>query len=421
MTNKQNILRKRNINGWYIVFINAFVGCSIAATFPQFSMTIVQLSEVSGISEEILMASDTVKSIGIVLSMLCSGFLYNKFGARIVFLYALVANALPQFIIPHISSSFALMAYKIFQGTSSVIFPIFLAIIMNWIRRENTGLATAVFNGIFYGGGGIGGSFAGIIITYFGWVESYYFLGIIQIIIAIIWLVTVREKPKATETTENQIIEVHKNNASTAESRAVSIASVEIWLLAITFIVTTWCVQAITVDMPIFAATLGFDELSIGKILTAVTAGIIVSCILSGKISDFFAIRSKNKASTRIYVLMVGHVLIVFSVCLIVLGDMTHFALFYICVFFFTFAAAWGLGTFYSILPEIFDKKTVPIATGITGGIGDTGMPIAPFVVGVIFGSNSHWDIGWLTCAAVALLSLIASFILLKQLNKKKI
>jgi hypothetical protein len=56
--------------------------------------------------------------------------------------------------------------------------------------------------------------------------------------------------------------------------------------------------------------------------------------------------------------------------------------------------------------------------TGISGGVGDAGMPAAPLVVGVLFGIRGFWGIGWGSCAAVAAVSLIAASLLMARLRK---
>ena len=88
---------------WYIVLISSLMGCSISSAFPQFSMTVSSVAEKTGLSESFLLATDTLKSAAIVVAMLCSGFFYKKFGARITFIIALICMALPQFVIPYTS------------------------------------------------------------------------------------------------------------------------------------------------------------------------------------------------------------------------------------------------------------------------------------------------------------------------------
>ena len=407
----QAIQKRSHAMGWHIVFINAVMGCGIASAFPQFSMTIGNLSEASGLTPAILMGSDTVKAAAIVLGMLVSGFAYNKFGARAVFIFSLLTSAIPQFLMPYIESAFSLMALKTLQGLAGIVFPIFLVIILNAIDDRHAGLSTAIFNGVFYAGGGIGGTMAGFVIVKYDWVASFYFLGYVQLALGIVWLLTVREARPA------QRANTLPTTKPSPPAKKSLLASPVLWLLALCLFATTWSAQAVTVDWVIFGEWLGYDELALGKILNAVTLGIILSCIISGRVSDFFAKSAKSKSLARIGVLMAGYVMIIASVCFLTLGNMRDYDTFLIATFLFTFSASWGFGTFYSILPEIYDGKTVPVVTGITGGLGDIGMPVAPLAVGVVFGLKGMWSTGWATCAAIALCSFIAGLTLIALLK----
>lgn len=399
---KTLIKKKVEWKGWYIVFVSAFMGCAISATFPQFSMTVSELSEQSNISVQVLLTSDTLKSVAIVISMLLSGYTYKRFGTKITFIFALLATVIPQFLLPYTTSVTVLMLLKFLQGLAAIVFPIFLLLIMDWIHESQTGLATAVFNGIFYGGGGIGGTFAGIIITQKGWTASYMSVGIVQLFIGIIWILTVKDKhldPPALQSVSSistkQILKLPK-----------------VWLLILSFFSTTFVLQAITVDIPIYSIYLGYNEIDTGRVMTAVTIGIITACLISGKTSDFFALKSSNKAKSRIYALMVGPVIIMISSIVLIIAHLNSFSVFFSAILFFSFGAAWGLGTFYSILPEMFQKNTLPIITGFSGGIGDLGMPIAPLIVGVLFGVNGLWNYGWAFCTVLAFISMISCFLL---------
>lgn len=397
--------------GWYIVFINAFIGCVLSAGFPQASMTVGQLSEKMNVPQQVLLTGDTVRTIGIILGMMTAGLAMKKFSAKKVFIFGMTISIIPQVIIPYNTSLILFFGLKFIQGVASIIFPIFLLIIMDWIDESQTGLSTAIFNGIFYGGGGIGGTFAGYIIAKSGWIASYWALAVLQLIVAVIWILTVREKEKPNGAKEE---ETAKGGLSLKEMLVMP----KLWFLVISFLSTTWCVQAITVDMPLFGSYLGYNEIDTGKIMTAVTIGILSACIVSGKISDFFAARSENKAAARIGVLMAGCAIIICSVAVIVLLDLSRFSMFYIATLFFSFGASWGLGAFYSILPEVFDEETLPVATGFIGGCGDAGMPLAPTVVGIIFGVRGFWKIGWSVCAIVAAFSILACLILIRSSKK---
>jgi MFS family permease len=393
---------------WYPVLACAFVGCAIAAGFPQFSVTLSPLSAATGISQAVLLTGETVKSVGIVLSMLLSGFLYNRLGARPIFLFSTVAAILPLLTVPHVSSVPLLMAVKLLQGGASVVFPVFLVIILDRAEAGEAGLATAVFNGIFYGGGGIGGTFAAIIVERHGWIASYYALAAVQAALCLLWLATVREKaPRAAA----RAAEAQAAPGGPAK-RARQGKALNTVLLSVSFLATTWTVQAVTVDMPVFGEALGYGNPQVGTIMTAVAVGIVAACVASGWASDFLAARLRRRGAARIFVFAAGHLLTVASVCLIAFGDMRELRLFFLAAFLLSFAASWGLGSFYPILPEIFEAETVPVATGICGGVGDAGMPAAPFVVGVCFGLRGFWAEGWGSCAVVAAVSLLAALLL---------
>ena len=156
-------VKGNRLYGWYIVFINALVGCVLSAGFPQFSMRVPYMAEKMGVTQEALLAGDTIKTISVVLSMMLSGVAYKKFGAKKVFAFSMTVAIIPLFILPHVDS---------------IMIQYILKFIQDWVSESETGLATAVFNGIFYGGGGIGGTFAGFVITKWGWVSSFYALGI---------------------------------------------------------------------------------------------------------------------------------------------------------------------------------------------------------------------------------------------------
>ncbi len=460
-------IKSNNARAWYTVFISAVMGCSLAAAFPQFSMTVGDLALKSGISESVLLSSDMVKSCGIVASMLVAGIMYNRFGAKKLFVYAALISIAPQVILPHISQVWLFMLLKFLQGTTSVIFPVFLVIIMDYVEEKNVGLATAVFNGIFYSGGGIGGTFSGFVIAKIDWTASFYAIALVQLLISIVWLFTVREKPRVAELRsilensqspdsgtalersqpaelENILERSQSPDSGTALERSQPaelknilersqspdsgtapkppkhnlLLTSKVWLLAISLIATTWTVQAITVDMPLFTGASGFSEIETGKILTAVTIGMIVSCLVSGKVSDFFAGRAARKDIGRLAVLLVGYILVVTAVIFIAVADTGNFSVMYVAALILTFGSSWGLGAFYSILPEIYDEGTVPVVTGITGGIGDAGMPLAPLVVGVIFGVRGMWEIGWGSCAVMSMISISAAIILIFKLRK---
>ena len=383
--------------GWYVVAINAVIGCTLSAGFPQSSMTAAALATAMGAAQDAVLVGDTIKTVGIVLAMMLSGVAYRKLGLRPVFLISMASVVVTTAVIPLNGSLAVLYVLKFIQGFSSLIFPLFLIVIMDWIGEKDRGLSSAVYTGVFYGGAGVGGTFSGFVIERFGWQASYYALALLQAAAAVVWLLTVREKadrPEAEKSGKLSLAGVLRNPL--------------VWLLVAGFIATTWSVQAISVDMPLFGADLGYGDLENGKILSAISVGIVLASLVSGKLSDLWAARRRNKAAARTAVFAAGCVIMMAAVAALLTLDLTRFGVFYGVVLFFSFGAAWGLGAFYCILPELFDEETSSVATGLIGGFGDIGMTLGPVAVGILCGARGLWNLGWGLCALVAAVSLLA-------------
>lgn len=406
---------KSGAKSWYIVIVSALIGCSLSAGFPQFSMTVAELSAKTGMSQAFLLSGDTVKSATIVISMLVSGAFYKKFGAKCCLLFSGLCAVLPQFVIPVTAAPAVFMVCKGIQGFASLIFPVFLVIIMDVIPEKQSGFATAVFNGIFYSGGGIGGTLSGVFISKWGWMSSYYAIGIIEALLITVGLITIR---KTTGYSDNQKPQSDHNNQLESTTPAGLLKLPVVWLLIMAFVSTTFVVQAITVDFPLFSSYIGYGSTEVGIIGNAVSLGLIISCLISGKISDIMALRTDNKAFARVLALAIGPALIIVSALLIITIDLNSFGVYFFVAFLFSFGGSWGFGTFYAVLPEIFSTETLPHITGIAGGAADCGMPAAPLLVGVVFGSRGLWQSGWGVCIAIAILSFISCIVLCRWVTK---
>ena len=394
--------------------MSSLVGSTMASFISQFSMTVNQLSEKLGAGQEIILFSEVLKSFSIVIGMLISGVIYKRLKLKKTFLLAMALLLLPQFSIAYSPNVFTLMVLKILQGFATIIFPVYILVIIQWMEANHIGFATAMFNGIFCGGSGLGAIATGFIIPRLGWEASYLILGIISLMLGIIWFFTIDEK--------------NQNNTESVGSsgtiRATYIEMVkkpEIWLLVLGLLGSTWALQAVAVDMPIFGEYIGYGAEDIGKIMASTTIGTVIASLISGKVSDMYSQRTINKVSGRIFIMMLSSIIIFIFTLLIIVLDLNNFYIFYILALFISFGGAWGLGSFYSIFPEMFRGDMLEIAPGFAGGIADISVPLAPFVVGIVFGARGLWSLGWLSCTIMSGLSLIACIFLLSGFGKRKI
>lgn len=409
----------QKLYGWYIALISAFIGVSMTASFPQFTMVVETYAEKLNTTQEFLLFTDTARSAAIMIAMLISGPVYRKLGLKKTFVLAIASMIVPQILFPFIASPIMVLVLKIIQGFAATTFPVFLIIIMGWMERSNVGLATAVFNGIFYGGAGIGGMVAGKAIANFGWVESFYAVAIMALVPAVLWFFTVKENPAVKVEAEA----VAKEGASTLSQEKMfplMLKNYKVWGLIICLFSTIWMVQVLSVDLPLYGGHLQYGAEEIGLSMTSLSIGIFIACVVSGKASDYFAGRSKNPAVSRLMVFSFGPILTILSIILILMVDKSNFMLFYATVLLLSFASAWGLGSFYCILPELLDKRMIDYATGFIGGIGDVGMPVGPLVFGVWLGVKGFWGAAWVACILVSLVSLLGSLLLIAKIRGRK-
>ncbi len=401
-------IQKRNKYSWYVVIISSAIGIFATAYFSQFSMTVKDLSLQSNISEGFLLFTDTIKSLVIMLGMIFSGKIYNLMGSKKLFMFTLLCMAIPQFLLPYTTSISMVIVLKIIQGLSGLMFPIFIIIILGWSNEKNSGFATAIFNGIFYGGAGFGATISGFVIVNWGWQASYWFLGILTLFFGCVWILTVKENPK-------QLYSKKKEESPNINTSQHPLRSSTPWLLIFILISPTWIVQALSVDIPIWTDSLNYSSEHTGIIMSSLTFGFLFATIFSGKLSDVLASRRQNKALPRIFVMGLGSFLSAISFIVLLLINHDNFVLLYICILFVSFSGAWGLGSFYCILPELFSKEKLTTITGFIGGIGDISLPLAPLVVGVIFGTRGLWTLGWGSCILISIISLFACMLLYKK------
>lgn len=397
--------------GWYLVVINGLIGISMTAAFPQFTMVVGDLSKQMNTTEEYLLLSDTIKAFAIMAGMFCSGVVYNRFGLKKTFLISLACMVIPQVIFPFLTSTTLLMPLKIIQGFSAMIFPVFILIIMEWIREAQHGIATAVFNGIFYGGAGIGATIYGLIISEFGWKASFFLGSLMTLIPGIIWILTVKEKGSGGESKEEVVC------------KEVAISSVvklpEVWLLTIAFLSTIWMLQVLTVDIPLWSQYLGYDSAQSGVAMSAVTIGIFGASLISGRVSDCISSKAQNRGAARLKVMLAGPIATIAGIGIIPFLGLQSFPVFFIAVLILSFGCAWGLGAFYCILPELMKGKALKLATGFIGGTADLGMPIGPLVVGVVFGIKGMWNLAEISCVLVAALSAAGCLMMIINLKRR--
>ncbi|MCY7008639.1 MFS transporter [Fusobacterium simiae] len=402
-----NLTKKSNYP-WILVTIYSLLGFCLPSTVTQFTMLIGTIAKKMQVSEQTVLLADTFRAVCLVTALFISSFLYKKFGLRKTILIGLCCQIIPQFILPigiEHKNLFVLYIFKGMQGVNAIAFPLYISTITSWVDEKSKGFATSVFNGGFTAGAGLGAWVSGKVIPIFGWKISFYFLGIICIIIAIPVLLITREKE-----TENSFKKQSRNSSHYNKIFKQKLT----WMLVFSLLANTWITQAITVDMPIYSSYLGYSYNQIGTLMLIISIISIIFSIIGGIISDLYATKSINKVSSRVKVLSYGYA--VAAVTCIILPFIANkgFLFTILIVSIIMLGVSWAQGVYWAIPSELYKVEDNVIITSICSGASNLVNPIAPMVVGVILGTRGLWKMAWITCAIIAILSMISALVIPK-------
>ena len=398
--------KKETWLGWYISIVCAFSAAVVAGCTAQFSLTLTPLAQKLGVTEATIALSDPPSAAMVILAELIAPLVMKRFGVRATFAISALLFIVPQTLIPYAPNYACLVALKLAQGFCAMLFPLALSLIVAWSDPRSVGLATSIFAGVFYAGGTMGGAIAGVVISLVGWESSYHVLSVAMVVMSILFLSTVRGWPDGAEAEEYAAEERGAYRAVVFDRRT--------WFLILAFLPTIWAIQTIWADMAPFGEYLGYSEAEAGSVMGIAAVAILVAALSSGKTSDWLASRSAKPLVARVAVLSVGTALVAIGALFIVLSDLTapNITAFYAAAFFLSLGAAWGLGSFYCIIPEIYEGERIAVANGFAGGAADMAMPLSPTFMAIVGIGMGMWSRAWLFCILICAVGLVFSLLI---------
>ena len=399
---------------WLLVACYSLLGIFFPAAVTQFSMVVNSLSEALAVDRQVILLADTTRAVCLVTAMFLSSYIYKRFGLKKTMALGLMFQILPQFLIPmavngrHIP---LLFLFKGMQGFNAMAFPLYISTITLWMDKRYTALATALFNGSFVAGSGVGAWISGKIVPVLGWEASFYAVGGICLLFAIpAWMLT-KDKIKAAPP-EREGKAVSKNVYGNVIRQPVT------WLLILALIANTRVCQSVAVDMSVYANITGYSYGQTGNLMLAISFVTVISSIMAGGVSDWFAMRAKNKVKSRSMIMAAGYAFSAVAAVLLPNASAMGFLPLVLTSCTMMFGVSWAAGVFWALPIEVYTENDNIPGTAFCSGAANIPNPIAPMVVGVLLGSNGHWAAGWLTCALVSALSLLASLVLARYKNK---
>jgi len=186
------------------------------------------------------------------------GYLTNKYGARVLFLWSFVILLIPITIIYFATSLFTLLIGGVLLGVGGALFSVGVTSLPKYYPKEKHGL----INGI-YGAGNIGTAITAFIVPILaaslGWrrTTAIFFAGI-AIFILLTFLIGDRKEKRVSVPFYDQFIEVRKNS--------------RLWFLCLFYFITFGSFVAFTIYLPSFL----INQFDLNKIDAGIrTAGFI--------------------------------------------------------------------------------------------------------------------------------------------------
>lgn len=171
--------------------------------------------------------------------------------------------------------------------------------------------------------------------------------------------------------------------------------------------------------MSVYANIIGYSYGQTGNLMLAISFVTVISSIMAGGVSDWFAMRAKNKVKSRSMIMATGYGLSTMAAVLLPNASAIGFLPLALVSCAMMFGVSWAAGVFWALPIEVYTEDDNIPGTAFCSGAANIPNPIAPMVVGVLLGSNGHWTAGWLTCALVSVLSLLSSLVLARHKNKQ--
>lgn len=391
---------------WLLVFCYSIMGIFFPAAVTQYSMIVDDLTGAMHVSGSIILMADTCRAICLFSAMFLTGYIYKHLGLRKTMALGISCQVIPQFVIP-IAINFhnlpMLFVFKAMQGLNAIAFPLYISTITLWMDERYDAIATAIFNGSFTAGSGVGAFITSRIIPAVGWKSSFYAIGCLCLITCIPVLLITRDKPvtNAKVTSHNNQKGIYRNIVRQPIT----------WLLIFALLANTWVSQAVTVDMSVYVNSI-YDKSQTGNLMLVLSVITVIASILAGVVSDSLAMKSKDKLKNRSIVMLSGYFLSMIAAILLPITAVKNYYVFEIVACVMAFGASWPGGVFWSLPVLAYSKEDNVAGTAFCSAASNVPNPIAPMVVGVLLGSHGYWTIAWNTCAAASMVSIISGMMI---------
>ena len=370
------------------------------------------------------------------------GLLFQRYGVRWMFSLAMLATSVATLFMGFAGSALQLKVGRTALGFAEGPINIgILTVINRWFPPREKGTATGVFMASIKAAPALVPPVSALIIYYYGWREVFYVFAAPGVLLAVAWLVLVKDTPRASRFCSDAEIEhIEMRQPATSVEAAVSgrakpmprldrlirarvceplsstrdvLRSWDVWacalgyffMVGIAYAIMTW-VPTYLVNVkkyPLFAMGFVASTPWIGAVLGNVIGGLVSDRLLGGRRKPMMLLTAASTIVT-----MYG---LIYSP-----ADPWLLALLFTAT---GVLLNLGYSTFLVYPMGLTTKDKTPLAAAIVNTGGSLGGAFAPFVVGVVLDWAS-WDAVFLFLASTSLLTLLVVLTMREPLAERR-
>ena len=364
------------------------------------------------------------------------GFLLDRFGAKLVYAWALVlwslftlAHGLAGFFIGAGAVSF-LFGMRFLVGLASAPgVPANARIVACWFPTSERGTASAIFNATQYFAPFAFNWLLALIVTHYGWPSSFYFMGAIGLAAAVVFVRFVNAPTRHPMINKGEFDYIEKNGALVnIEDKGAPSSAAFTWnnvkqvlanRMLIGIYIGQYCINVLTYFFITWFPLYLVEERHMPLMLAAKWSGLaalvgFAGGVLGGIVSDLLLRLTGSVTFARKAPLLFGMLLATLIIACNYTQSQTMMLVFMCCAFFGKGFAALG----WAVVSDTSPKQLV----GVTGGVFNMAGNIAGIVTPIVFGyiiQNTHsYSLGLWFVGAHCIITILAYFLVTKKIER---
>lgn len=390
------------------------------------------MSQELGFDPEAMGLAFSAFGIAYVIMQLPSGWLLDRYGARMVYGCALIGWSLVTMlqgtIYLYASPLIVLVILRLLMGAiEAPAFPANSRLSVQWFPSKERGFVTSIYQSAQYISLGIITPLMTIILHNLSWHYVFYYIGAIGVILGIVWLFKVRDPLQHPKVNQEEIEYIRDGGGEPAlgskkAQEKITLAqfkSVCINRMMIGVYIGQFCVTSITWFFLTWFPTYlyqakGMSILKVGFIASIPAIAGFVGGLLGGVFSDALLKRGYSLTVARKLPVICGMLLS----CVIVIANYTSSEIVVVAAMSVAFFAK-GFGNLgWCVLSDTSPKEVLGIAGGVFNMCGNMASIVTPLVIGIILANTQSFDYAILYVGSMGLLGLISYLFIVGPLER---